>query len=101
MSWFGRVVRLVSRLWFDSPLLLFKGCFRITVNEWLSKYDNKTFFVFFFALACKRIFNKTHCIKSIFVIVPENILFQACVYTFQPGNFTSWGSEGVNESFWG
>ena len=40
-----------------------------------------------------------HSVKSRFVIGPSNILF-AGVYiymcTFQPGNRTGWGSEGVN-----
>ena len=38
-------------------------------------------------------------IKSRFVIGPSNILF-AGVYVsiFQPGNFTGWGSEGVNDN---
>ena len=37
-----------------------------------------------------------HSIESRFVIEPSDILF-AGVYvgTFQPGDFTGWGSEGV------
>ena len=38
-----------------------------------------------------------HSIESRFITGPSDILF-ACVYvcTFQPGNFTGWGSERVN-----
>ena len=53
-------------------------------------------FVFFFALACERIFIKTHSTEKRFVIRPENILFfEALPCIFQTGNFTRWGSEGV------
>ena len=49
-------------------------------------------FLFFFLI-------KMHSIQSRFVIGPWNILFAGVyviyVYTFQPGNFTGWGSEGV------
>ena len=39
---------------------------------------------------------KTNSIKSRFVTGPSNILFASLhVSTFQPGNFTGWGSEGV------
>ena len=51
----------------------------------------------FFALACERIFIETHNIENKLVIGPENIPFEGvrdC--TFQPGNCTGWGSEGVN-----
>ena len=38
-----------------------------------------------------------HSIESRFVIGPSNILFGGVyVCTFSPGNFTGWGSEGVN-----
>ena len=38
-----------------------------------------------------------HGMKSRFVIEPSNILFaDVYVCNFQPGNFTSWGSERVN-----
>ena len=51
-----------------------------------------------FAWAPERTFVKMHSIEIIFVIGPSNIL-SASVYvcTFQPGNFTGWGSEGVNK----
>ena len=39
---------------------------------------------------------KMHSNKSRFVIGPSNILSEGVyAYTFQPGNFTCWGSEGV------
>ena len=38
-----------------------------------------------------------HSVESGFVIGPSNILFASLhVCTFQPGNFTGWGSEVVN-----
>ena len=41
-----------------------------------------------------------HSIKSGFVIGSSDILFGGVyVCTFQPGNFTGWGSEGVKEGF--
>ena len=37
-----------------------------------------------------------HSVRRRFVAGPSNILFAGVyVYTFQPGNFTGWGSEGV------
>ena len=57
-------------------------------------------FVFFFAMACERIFIKTHSIESGCVIynykTGKYTLFEAHPYIFQPKNFTGWGSEGVN-----
>ena len=52
-----------------------------------------------FARTTGRTSTKLHIIKSIFVTGPSNILF-VCVYvfTFQPGHFTGWGSEGVKGS---
>ena len=44
--------------------------------------------------AHERTFIKMHSTESGFVIGPSNILFaRVCVSTFQPGNFTRWGSE--------
>ena len=41
-----------------------------------------------------------HRTESRFVKGPSNILFvRVYVCTFQPGNFTGWGSEGVNSLF--
>ena len=41
-----------------------------------------------------------HSIASRFVTEPSNILFSGVyVCTFQPGNFTSWGNEGVNKYY--
>ena len=49
-----------------------------------------------FALVRERIFIKMHSAKSRFVIGPSNILFAGMyMCTFQPGNFTGWGSERV------
>ena len=53
-------------------------------------------FVFVFALAREKIFIKTYNIESRFVIQPKIYCLQAYTCTFQPGNFTRWGSEGVN-----
>ena len=52
-----------------------------------------------FACARERTSTKTHSIESrlMFVESPSDILFAGeYVCTFQPGNLTSWGSEGVN-----
>ena len=39
-----------------------------------------------------------HCTESIFDAGPWNILFAGVhVCTFEPGSFTCWGSEGVNQ----
>ena len=39
-----------------------------------------------------------HSIESRFDLGPSNILFGGVIVcTFQPGNFTGWGSEGVNQ----
>ena len=51
-------------------------------------------FVFCFALACERMFIKTHSTESRCVIGPENMQARPC--SFQQGNFTGSGSEGVN-----
>ena len=41
-----------------------------------------------------------HSVESRFVMGPSNILFAGVyVCTFQPGNFTGCGSEGVNSRF--
>ena len=53
-------------------------------------------FVFFFTLACERIFIKTYSTESRCDIEPENRLFAGMAVHFQPGNVTGWGSEGVN-----
>ena len=52
-----------------------------------------------FAWARERTSAKMHSVESRFVIGPSDILF-ADVYKciFQPGNFTGWGSEGVNNN---
>ena len=40
-----------------------------------------------------------HSTDSRFVTGPSNTLFSGVyVYTFQPGTFTGWGSEGVNNN---
>ena len=40
---------------------------------------------------------KMHSIESRFVTGPSDMLFAGMyVCTFQPGNFTGWGYEGVN-----
>ena len=54
-----------------------------------------------FAWACKRSV-KMHSTESRSVIGPSSILFAGLyVCTFQPGNFTGWGSERVkNDSRW-
>ena len=53
----------------------------------------------FFTIACERISLKMHRTESRFVVGPSNTLFAGmCVYTFQPGNFTYWGCEGVKKS---
>ena len=50
-----------------------------------------------FACARERTSTKMHSIESTFVTGPSNMLFAGVsVCTFQPGNFMSWGSEGVN-----
>ena len=47
-------------------------------------------------LARERISTRTHSVESRFVIGLSNVLFAGVyVYTFQPGNFTGWGSEGI------
>ena len=51
------------------------------------------FFIFFFALACERIFIKTCNTEIRFVIGPENVLFAL----FSGRHFTGWGSERVND----
>ena len=58
-------------------------------------------FSFFFSpsVACvrERTSIETHGIERKFVIGLSNILIaDVYVCTFQPGNYTSWGSEGVN-----
>ena len=58
----------------------------------------ESLFVFFFTLACERIFIKTYNIESRCVIEPENILFGGMSVNFQPGTFTGQGSEGVKSS---
>ena len=41
---------------------------------------------------------KMHSIENRFVTGPSDILSAGVyVFTFQPGNLTSWGSEGVKE----
>ena len=57
----------------------------------------ETLFVFFFALACERIFIKTQSIESRCDIEPENKLFAVMSVHFQPGDFTDWDSEGVKQ----
>ena len=54
--------------------------------------------VFFYALECKRIFIKMHNIKIRYDTEAENTLFAGMSVHFQPGNFTSWGSERVNNN---
>ena len=40
---------------------------------------------------------KMHIIESRFVIGPSNTMFAGMyLRTFEPGNLTGWGSEGVN-----
>ena len=52
-------------------------------------------FVFFFALACERIFIKRHSIESRCLIGPENILFQgASVLISARKIYGGWGGGG-------
>ena len=51
-------------------------------------------FVFFFTLACERIWTETHSTESRCEIEPENGLFAGMSLHFQSRNFTGWGSEG-------
>ena len=58
---------------------------------------NHQYFFARFAWRRERISVKMHSIKSRFAIRPSNILSEGLhVRTFQPGNCTGWGSEGVN-----
>ena len=67
----------------------------------LSSSSSFFFFFFFFALACEKIFIQTHCIQSRCVIEPEHTPFLSGVRGIcQPGNFTGWGSEGVDGGLW-
>ena len=50
---------------------------------------------YFFALACERIFINTYSIQNRCYRMEKNSL-QARPWSFQPGNVTGWGSEGVN-----
>ena len=44
----------------------------------------------------KRFVSKCTVLKVRFVTGPSNVLLAGVyVYTFQPGNFTGWGSEGI------
>ena len=61
-------------------------CHLTTTNK-SRKLKSLRLFVFF-ALACEQIFIKIHTIEIIFVIWPENVLFQ-------PGNLTGWGMKGL------
>ena len=55
-------------------------------------------FVFFFALACERIFIKMHSTEGRCVIEPENILFlRRVLASFSLERFTGWGSQEVKE----
>ena len=58
-------------------------------------------FVFFFALASERIFIKTHSIESRLLQDRSICCLLAHLCIFHPGNFTSWGSEGVNTTSFG
>ena len=56
--------------------------------------------LFPFTWAREKISVKLHSTESGFVIGPSNTLFAGVyVSTFQPRNFTGWGSEGVNAKF--
>ena len=56
--------------------------------------------VFLFTLTRERIFIKTHSTEIRWVVGPENILFAgATVHLSTGGNFTAWGSEGVNTEY--
>ena len=69
------------------------------------KFDN-SFFVFFFVLACERIFIKADSTESRCVIGPETsgkytgvvvgFFWGGHSWIFQPRNFTGWGSKWVN-----
>ena len=52
---------------------------------------------FFFAVAGERIFIKTHSLESRFVMGLGNLLLIVIMCTFQPRNFTGWGSEGLKK----
>ena len=55
-------------------------------------------FAFFFALACERIFIKTHNIESRCIIGQENTLFAGASVHLSAQKFTGWGSEGIKTS---
>ena len=55
----------------------------------------KSLLVLVFALACAGIFIKKHIIENELLKDRKRYSLQACACTFQPGNLTGWGSEGV------
>ena len=64
-----------------------------------AKFKPVSLFVFFFTLACERIFIRMHSIESRCVKGLENIVFtgaQVCPCIFQPRNCTGSDSEGAN-----
>ena len=56
------------------------------------------FFFSIFALACKWIFMKRTELKLDLLYDRKIYRLRACACTFQPGNFTGWGSDGVNQT---
>ena len=55
-------------------------------------------FILFCIIVCERVFIKMVSIERRCVTNQKIYCLQAHVCTFQPGNFTGWGSEGVNVS---
>ena len=54
-------------------------------------------FVSILVQACERVFITTHSIDSRCVTGLKRYCLQARLCSFQPGNFTGWGIEGVNQ----
>ena len=60
------------------------------------KSDKLKVIISFFATSREIISTKMHSIDGRFVLGPSDTLFAGLyVCSFQPGNFTGWGSEGV------
>ena len=64
-------------------------------NDSQIKSKPLSLFVFFFTVACKRIFSKTHSVENRCGWTEKIHCLQARPCIFQPGNFTCWSSEGV------
>jgi len=71
----------------------------LSLKKWPIEVPNFKWLQLFtlFNWAHERTSRKMHSIESRFVRGPSNMLFAGMsLSTLQPGNFTSWGSEGVN-----